>query len=146
MSDIADDAYDEVEQEQATDEGMPEPEGPTGILVLKRGGAETEEVFLFSPPAVIGRFDPTVGPIDVDLGSIPEGAYVSRKHARIEIRDGEWFLSDLGSSNGTFKLGEQDFESIEGEAPLADGDEIALGNARFVFRTVSPSADEPATD
>lgn len=146
MSDTADDAYDEVEQEQATDEGMPEPEGPTGILVLKRGGAETEEVFLFSPPAVIGRFDPTVGPIDVDLGSIPEGAYVSRKHARIENRDGEWFLSDLESANGTWKLGEKDFDRIDGEVTLADGDEIALGNARFVFRTLSREGDGPATE
>jgi pSer/pThr/pTyr-binding forkhead associated (FHA) protein len=140
MSDIADDAYDEIEQEQATEEGMPEPEAPSAVLVLKRGGAETEEVFLFSPPAVIGRFDPSVGPIDVDLGQIPEGAYVSRKHARIELRDGAWYLTDLGSSNGTFKLGESDFERIDGEAALADGDEISFGNARFVFRTVSPEA------
>lgn len=147
MSDIADDAYEKVEEEQATDEGMPEPQEPTGILILKRGGSETEEVFLFVPPATIGRFDPSVGPIDVDLGSIPEGAYVSRRHARIELRAGDWILVDLGSSNGTFKLGETDFERVDGEVTLADGDEIALGNARFVFRTGAPGLEAtPATE
>lgn len=101
-------------------------------LVVKRGGAETDEVFCFTPPATIGRFDPAVGPIDVDLGSIPEGSYVSRKHAKITCEEGVYRLVDLGSSNGTFVLRE-DFERIE-EAEIVDGDEIALGNARLVFR------------
>ena len=103
-------------------------------IVLKRGGAETNEKFPVNPPAIIGRFDPAMGPIDVDLGSLPEGSYVSRKHAKIVNEDGEWKLCDMGSSNGTFIL-RDDFERIE-EAPLQDGDEFALGNARFVFHLV----------
>jgi pSer/pThr/pTyr-binding forkhead associated (FHA) protein len=72
-----------------------------------------------------------VGPIDVDLGTLPEGSYVSRKHAKITHDDGLWKIEDLGSSNGTFIL-RDDFERVT-EAELADGTEIALGNARFVF-------------
>lgn len=101
-------------------------------LIVKRNGAETTEIFPVNPPAIIGRFDPAVGPIDVDLGSIPEGSYVSRKHAKITLEDGAWMLHDMGSSNGTFLLGE-DFERVE-IAELTDGAEFALGNARFVFR------------
>lgn len=101
-------------------------------LVVKRNGAETSDVFPVNPPAIIGRFDPGVGPIDVDLGSIPEGSYVSRKHAKITLEDGAYMIHDLGSSNGTFLLGE-DFERVE-MAELTDGSEFALGNARFVFR------------
>ncbi len=102
-------------------------------LVVKRNGAETDEIFPVSSPATIGRFDPAVGPIDVDLGPLPEGAYVSRKHARLTQENGVWTVADLGSSNGTFVLKDGDFARAE-SAELADGDEFALGNARFVLR------------
>jgi hypothetical protein len=104
-------------------------------LILKRGGAETEHVFEFMSPAIVGRFDPGIGPIDVDLGSLDEGVYVSRKHARITCEDGTWKITDLGSSNGTFVL-RDDFERVE-ESDLEDNSEIALGNARFIFRTTT---------
>ncbi|MCH7944506.1 MAG: FHA domain-containing protein [Armatimonadetes bacterium] len=130
-----------------TDEGAPEPAEDSGgaaadeeaaapesgaRLILMRSGKETDIVFGFSPPATIGRFDPAVGPIDVDLGSVEEGSYVSRTHARIVLEDDVYKIQDLGSSNGTYIL-RDDFEKIE-EAELHDGDEISLGNARFVFR------------
>ena len=104
-------------------------------LTVKRSGAETEIVFPLSPPALVGRFDPGVGPIDVDLADLPEDPYVSRKHARLTCDGGTWSVEDLGSSNGTFLL-RGDFERVE-KAELKDGDEIALGNARFVFRIVA---------
>lgn len=114
-------------------------------LTVKRSGVETEDVFVFAAPATIGRFDPSVGPIDVDLGSLPEAAYVSRKHARIDFADGVWTLTDLGSSNGVYVL-RDDFERVD-TAELTDGVEIALGNARMVFRIHNPAeaseSDEP---
>lgn len=110
------------------------PEEPAGVprLVLKRSGAETDINYPLNPPSIVGRFDPDIGPIDVDLGPIDEGVYVSRKHAQIVCEEGVWKIRDLDSSNGTFVL-RDDFERIE-EADLADGTEIAFGNARFVFR------------
>lgn len=113
---------------------VPEACPTTARLVVKRGGAETDIAFPLSPPAIIGRFDPSVGPIDVDLAELPEGSYVSRKHAKITCDDGAWTVTDLGSSNGTFVL-KDDFERVE-NAELTDGTEIALGNARFVFHLV----------
>ena len=104
-------------------------------LVLKRGGVLTDVAYEIHPPATIGRFDPSVGPIDVDLASQPEGAYVSRKHAKVVHEGGDWKVVDLGSSNGTFVL-RDDFERVE-EAVLTDGQEFALGNARFVFQLIS---------
>jgi FHA domain len=32
----------------------------------------------------------------------PDDAYVSQVHARLFGRDGQWFVEDLGSTNGTF--------------------------------------------
>lgn len=120
----------EEEGPAETEETEEEVIGPR--LILKRNNAETDVVFPLSSPAIVGRFDPSVGPIDVDLGTIPEGSYVSRKHAKLWEEDGVWKIQDLGSSNGTFVL-RDDFEKID-EADLVDGSEIAFGNARFVLR------------
>jgi len=121
----------------AVAEPEPEPqleEFHAAKIVLKRSGVETEHEFPLTSPMVIGRFDPGVGPVDVDLGPLPEGAYVSRRHAKLEESEDGWVLSDLGSSNGTFIL-RSDFERIE-SSPIESGTEFALGNARFVFYLV----------
>jgi pSer/pThr/pTyr-binding forkhead associated (FHA) protein len=109
-------------------------------LIVKRSGAETTDEFAIHSPAIVGRFDPTVGPIDVDLGPLPEGVYVSRRHAKIHFEDGTWKVQDLGSSNGTFVL-RGDFERVE-EAEIGDGTEIAFGNARFVFKCDATAPEE----
>lgn len=114
---------------EAVVEEAPTATGPR--LVLKRSGQETDIVFAFTCPATVGRFDPSVGPVDVDLGTVEEGSYVSRKHARITCEDGVYKIADLGSSNGTYVL-RDDFEKVE-ESELVDGDEVSFGNARFVF-------------
>jgi pSer/pThr/pTyr-binding forkhead associated (FHA) protein len=121
-----------IEGAEAVEEPQPEV-SQSARIVLKRGGVLTDIAYEIHAPATLGRFDPSVGPIDVDLASQPEGAYVSRKHAKIVQADGVWKVIDLGSSNGTFVL-RDDFERVE-EAELIDGQEFALGNARFVFQT-----------
>ncbi|MCH7904935.1 MAG: FHA domain-containing protein [Armatimonadetes bacterium] len=115
---------------EETDDDAETALGPR--LILVRNGVETDISFEINPPAVIGRFDPSVGPIEVDLGQVEEGSYVSRKHAKITLEDDVYEIEDLGSSNGTFIL-RDDFERIE-KAVIVDGDQIALGNARFNFR------------
>lgn len=58
---------------------------------------------------------------------------VSRQHTEIEL-DGEDFLvRDLGSSNGTYLNGRR----LYGPANLEDGDELALGAVKLVFRRES---------
>jgi hypothetical protein len=68
-------------------------------------------------------------------------ANVSRYHAEIEERDGEYWLIELGSSNGTTVNGE-DFET---EKLLKDGDVILLGGSskvEFLFEKESAEKDE----
>ena len=122
---------DPLEEVEVEEEGAEEPAGPR--LILKRSGEETDIVFPFSAPASIGRFDPSVGPVDIDLGSVEEGNYVSRKHAKIVFEEDAFHIEDTGSSNGTYVL-RDDFEKVD-KAEIVNGDEISLGNARFVFRT-----------
>src|SRR5579864_3565388 len=54
---------------------------------------------------------------------------VSRRHARLDHRDGRWYLSDLGSANGTYVNGARVVEEVEVRA----GDELWFGDARFVL-------------
>ena len=126
----------------------PEPAAPpkppaqavTGLakLTLRRAGALTSESFPLGEHVTIGRFDAETGPVDVDLGPLPEGAYLSRHHAEI-WRDGsgKWFIKDLGAQNGTFVRPDKStkFQRVTQDQPISDGDEIAFGNARFEFRT-----------
>lgn len=128
-----DDAAVAVAQEPSLDDmAVVSAPAETARLVVKRNGVETDVAFEIHPPCVIGRFDPAVGPVDIDMAPLPEGVYVSRKHARI-VADGDaWIIEDLQSSNGTFLLNGSDFERVE-SAEITDGAEIALGNARFVF-------------
>ena len=71
---------------------------------------------------------------EVTLGRSPDCALVfaddtvSRHHARLELRDGRWFLVDLDSSNGTLVNGRRVRDS-----EVRAGDEIQLGAAGFTL-------------
>jgi pSer/pThr/pTyr-binding forkhead associated (FHA) protein len=108
-------------------------------LLVKRYGAVTdEEIPLQGERLVVGRFDPETGPVDVDLSGTPGAEHISRQHGEL-FRDqaGQWQVRDLGSTNGVFvKSGEAPFgPRITAPRALANGDEVAFGNARFIFRT-----------
>lgn len=57
--------------------------------------------------------------------------FLSKKHARFAVREGQVFLEDLDSSNGTFVNGKRLNGGVE--ALLADGDKIRMGNVEFLF-------------
>jgi hypothetical protein len=109
-------------------------------LAIKRYGSLTgEEIPLLGERLVVGRFDPETGPVDIDLSSASEAQHISRQHGELyREADGRWFVRDLGSTNGVFVKGEQAASfgpRITAPQPLSGGDELAFGNARFVFRT-----------
>lgn len=54
---------------------------------------------------------------------------VSRRHARIELRAGETWLSDLGSKNGTFLNG----VAVAQKVTLRGGDQVQIGETTIVF-------------
>lgn len=108
-------------------------------LVVKRYGAvTTEEIPLQGERLVVGRFDPETGPVDIDLSNSPEAGQLSRHHAELyREADGQWYVQDLGSTNGVFV--KRPDSSIFGPrvtvpTALSPGDEVAFGNARFVFK------------
>jgi hypothetical protein len=140
----------QIEAEVAATEEQAEIQ-PLAELRLIRGGAMTDELFPLGEQNLIGRFDPAIGHVDVDLGPLPESSVVSRKHAEIWRDSDRWLLRDLGSSNGTFVSESGDFRRLDTdtEQELADGQEISLGNVRFSFHinvepVVVPTEDPTA--
>jgi adenylate cyclase len=71
---------------------------------------------------------------------ITDDPNVSRKHALVQRESsGEYYLSDLGSRNGTTRNG----LPVTAPTPLHDGDSFTIGSHRFVFhQAVAPAAEE----
>jgi pSer/pThr/pTyr-binding forkhead associated (FHA) protein len=65
----------------------------------------------------------------IDNDIVVADASVSRHHATIMPQNGGFALRDLSSQNGTFIRGQR----IDGSCKLANGDEVRLGDAPFVF-------------
>src|SRR2546426_8081623 len=60
----------------------------------------------------------------------------STTHAKLQRREGVWVLVDLDSTNGTFVDGDR----IKGEAPLAPGASVRLGEIELVFEPTDDAA------
>lgn len=69
------------------------------------------------------------------------GERVSRRHARVSASETQWWLEDLGSSNGTRLNGEPLFEIAR---PLVSGDTIVIGGHTLRF-VAAPSISTDAT-
>ena len=94
-------------------------EGPA--LVVRAGGGRAGESFHPSGERTrIGR--------SPDCEIFLDDVTVSRRHAVLELREGSFFIEDLGSLNGTF-LNRRRIESGE----LGDGDELQIGKYRLTF-------------
>ena len=106
---------------------------PHAWLVIERGRSLGKKFMLSHMESQIGRWDADGGIFpDVDLDSDDPEAKVSRRHARITLRDGRYFLEDLGSTNGTFV--NRGKRLLPGHLqPLQDGDEIIVGKTFLRF-------------
>ncbi|HEY9856534.1 MAG TPA: FHA domain-containing protein [Stenomitos sp.] len=111
-----------------------EPASYAAKIVITRGGTVGKEFALEgSSETHIGRWDPDGGAFpEVDLTSDDDEAKISRKHARVFIEGGEYYLEDLGSLNGTYV--NRGPRLLPGSPQiLKDGDEIVMGKTFFKF-------------
>jgi len=63
-------------------------------LVVTEGALTGTRINLGVQPVLIGRAD--------DSTLVLTDDYASARHARLSPRDGDWFVEDLGSTNGTY--------------------------------------------
>ena len=93
----------------------------TGALVIRSGGGQVGQSFpLEGERLTIGR--------SPDAEIFLDDVTVSRDHAVLVRRSGEWFLDDSGSLNGTY-VNRRRIESHK----LADGDELQVGKYKLTY-------------
>ncbi|MGB7925289.1 MAG: FHA domain-containing protein [Pyrinomonadaceae bacterium] len=111
-------------------------DGAHARLVIERGRSAGKQFPLSDDESQIGRWDADGGIFpDVDLDADDPEAKVSRRHARIVRRNGQYYIEDLGSTNGTFI--NRGRRLLPGDRqPLRDGDEIIVGKTFLRFHVV----------
>jgi len=90
-------------------------------LVVRTGDQAGASIPLSSDVVRLGR----APDCDVPLDDIT----VSRRHAEIRRDGGRYFVSDVGSLNGTYV----NQQRIDDEVQLQHGDEVQVGKFRLVF-------------
>jgi pSer/pThr/pTyr-binding forkhead associated (FHA) protein len=105
---------------------MPEPAPaapaePLATLLVKRGQRKGERFPVRSPVVNIGRGEFN----DIAL---PD-ASISANHAKLQLKEGIWVLTDLGSTNGS----RVDGEAVRGDLALSPGAQITLGEVQLLF-------------
>jgi len=110
------------------------------ITRLKAAGASANVAWALraNHPAIVGRVFPVretsvVGRSD-DCDLTFAMSHLSRRHARLEVRDGLLFVVDLGSANGTFLNNQRVTESR-----VRRGDELRFDS--LSFSVVGPADD-----
>ena len=95
----------------------------------------TGNVFpIFKTDALIGRFDSVTGTApEIDLTNEDQSRNISRRHARVVIKDGEFFVAEeIGTMNGTFVNGSKLPNGVL--TPISDGDELMLCRLPLTFK------------
>lgn len=78
----------------------------------------------------------TLGDAPVTMGRAPDSTlvlnddYASNRHARLFPRDGQWFVEDLGSTNGTYLARQK----VTGPTPVPMGAPIRVGKTVVELR------------
>jgi ABC-type multidrug transport system ATPase subunit/pSer/pThr/pTyr-binding forkhead associated (FHA) protein len=107
---------------------------PATLEIVRGATGKLERIQVTKDVTRLGR-DP-----EMEVAIEAQAAVVSRRHAEIQRRDGQFVLVDLGSFNGTL-LNEQ---RITTPTPLYDGDRIQLGMGGPILRFVDPAHPAPA--
>src|SRR6516165_7279950 len=91
-------------------------------LVLLKGPDAGRQFLLHPTGSVIGR--------QADSTVCLESQAVSRHHARVLCDDGNYFIEDLGSSNGTYLNGKRVVQRV----PFSTEDTLQVGPYFFSLR------------
>jgi hypothetical protein len=125
---------------------IPTIEPDTAVLVVSAATARlipkrqtsSQSDFILESSNIVGKFDPDMGPVEIDLEEFTGADTISRQHAEIYLESDQWKIKDLGSTNGVFikRLGQARYSArITTPETLYAGDEISFGKVNFIFQT-----------
>jgi CRP-like cAMP-binding protein len=130
------------EGEAGVDSEMPPPSAPLPADATLQSealayfiSAATGSVFpIFKPEILIGRYDSVTGMSpDVDLTGEDQSRNISRRHARLVLRNGQFYIAEeIGTMNGTFLNGQKLQNGVL--TPIDDGSELTLCRLTLTFR------------
>jgi CRP-like cAMP-binding protein len=95
---------------------------------------------VFRSDSLIGRYDSVTGQTpEVDLTHEDAARNISRRHARIVVKDGKPFVAEeIGTMNGTYLNGIRLATGVL--TPINDGDELTLCRLGLTFRLPTPAS------
>jgi CRP-like cAMP-binding protein len=90
---------------------------------------------VFKSDALLGRFDSVTGMRpEIDLTNEDQSRNISRRHARLVIKDSRFFIAEeIGTMNGTYLNGNKLANGVL--TPIADGDELMLCRLGLTFKS-----------
>jgi hypothetical protein len=92
-------------------------------LVVTAGPLTGTKITLGDQPILIGRAD--------DSTLVLTDDFASSRHARLTNRGGQWYVEDLGSTNGTYL----DQQRVQGPLLVSPGQPIRIGQTALELRT-----------
>lgn len=92
-------------------------------LIVTHGALAGTRVSLDSRPIMLGRADDSTLVLDDD--------YASTRHARLSLQGEEWYVEDLGSTNGTYL----DRAKVSGPTRVPLGVPIRIGKTVIELRS-----------
>jgi hypothetical protein len=92
-------------------------------LLVTQGGLTGTRISLDSRPILIGRADDSTLVLDDD--------YASTRHARIAPQGDDWYVEDLGSTNGTYL----DRAKVSGPTRVPLGVPVRIGKTVIELRS-----------
>jgi FHA domain len=120
--------------------GGPGPGAEAGVPVAPPARAPLRpepigRLVVLDPPAGAGQVYPlgaeiTIGRAPGCAVSLPDDTFVSQMHARVFHRENDFFVEDLGSTNGTFLNGQK----VGAPVALRVGDRLQIGNTTLGLR------------
>lgn len=113
------------------------PEGQ-GSLIVTNGPQEGQTIPLLLKEVTVGRATSTAS-----WEILLQDPSVSRPHARFSKENNQWYIVDLGSSNGT-RINNKVLQP-DTKLALRDGDKIELGGSILLFRTGWEAPDRPGS-
>ena len=114
---------------------IPIPVAPAGEALAYFIAKTSGNVFpVYKNEVLLGRFDSVTGTApDVDLTNEDQARNISRRHARLVIKNGAFFIGEeIGTMNGTFVAGEKLENNVL--TLIKDGDELMLCRLSLTFK------------